>query len=209
MNDEFFVDVRHHGWFVYSYKTKNDGQISKWKRDLEKWSYWEVLYIINEMAYPKVISIWYRINGDRVDVHVEAQIEGSARCDVGDRVKAQFGGPNDVNDANNGEGKIIRILLVLRLKMVIRLKAKLILMLRTKTSAMLHPMLAKVLRTKVMSMQLLWIRANVVGLKAKVMGLSEKIRLKWTKMVWMTVKACNEGKVWKLTIRLVKVIAFK
>ncbi|XP_058750266.1 uncharacterized protein LOC131623283 [Vicia villosa] len=59
--DEFYVDFHHGGFFAGD--KYEQGEVSNWKCDADKWSYFEILGVVNEMGYPGVLEIWYDFAG--------------------------------------------------------------------------------------------------------------------------------------------------
>ncbi|CAK8576605.1 unnamed protein product [Lathyrus sativus] len=59
--DEFHIDFHHGGYFV------NDkyigGEVSNWKCDGDRWSYFEILGVVKEIKYPGVQEIWHDFVG--------------------------------------------------------------------------------------------------------------------------------------------------
>ena len=59
--DIFFVDFHHGGYFVDDKYI--GGEVSNWKCDGDRWSYFEILGVVKEMNYPGVQEMWYDFAG--------------------------------------------------------------------------------------------------------------------------------------------------
>lgn len=59
--DIFYVDF-HHGRY-FDHNAYVEGEVSNWKCDRDRWSYFEISGIVKEMEYPWVLEMWYDFAG--------------------------------------------------------------------------------------------------------------------------------------------------